>query len=60
MRCKFANIFGIINDAIFIYCGSAGAEDSSKLRKPEIMADAAYAILCQDNLAYTGNFCRFH
>lgn len=35
---------------------TAGADDTSKLRKPEIMADAAYAILCQDSLAYTGNF----
>lgn len=34
-----------------------GAEDTSKFRKVEIMADAAYAILCQDSKSYTGNFC---
>ena len=31
----------------------AGADDANMLRKPEIMADAAYAMLSQDSLAYT-------
>jgi citronellol/citronellal dehydrogenase len=30
-----------------------GAGDTSKFRKPEIMADAAYAMLCQDSLTFS-------
>eukprot|EP00158_Paraphelidium_tribonemae_P009074 Partr_v1_DN28761_c2_g1_i10_m62558 putative Hydroxysteroid dehydrogenase like 2 len=33
-----------------------GGQNTSKYRKPEIMADAAYAILCQDSREYTGHF----
>jgi NAD(P)-dependent dehydrogenase (short-subunit alcohol dehydrogenase family) len=28
-----------------------------RCRRPEIMADAAYAILCKDSKRFTGNFC---
>lgn len=34
----------------------AGEDYRRKCRKPEIMADAAYAILTQDSRACTGNF----
>lgn len=38
--------------------GGAGASDmAAQGRTPEIMADAAYAILCQPAKRYTGNFC---
>lgn len=33
-----------------------GGEVSKKCRKPEIMADAAYVMLCKDSRSYTGNF----
>ncbi|XP_076029048.1 hydroxysteroid dehydrogenase like 2 isoform X3 [Oratosquilla oratoria] len=33
-----------------------GKEVGSQCRKPEIMADAAYVILCKDSHSYTGNF----
>lgn len=32
-------------------------KDAARIsRKPEIMADAAYAIFCRDSKAFTGNF----
>ncbi|KAF2368738.1 SCP2 sterol-binding domain [Trinorchestia longiramus] len=34
-----------------------GAGIASKCRKPEIMADAGYAILSRDSKTFTGNFC---
>ncbi|KAK0085448.1 hypothetical protein PV325_005223 [Microctonus aethiopoides] len=34
----------------------AGAESSNYSRKPEIVADAAYAILCKDSKTFTGKF----
>lgn len=34
-----------------------GAEMMKTSRKPDIMADAAYAILCRDPTKFTGNFC---
>jgi citronellol/citronellal dehydrogenase len=34
-----------------------GAEVSPRCRRPEIMADAAYAILTKDSRSFTGNFC---
>jgi len=33
-----------------------GQEIGAQCRKPEIMADAAYALLCRDSRSYTGNF----
>lgn len=33
-----------------------GKDVAAQCRKPEIMADAAYAILCKDSRSYTGNF----
>ncbi|KAK3872690.1 hypothetical protein Pcinc_022239 [Petrolisthes cinctipes] len=33
-----------------------GKDVARQCRKPEIMADAAYAILCKDSRSYTGNF----
>ena len=33
-----------------------GKEAINMCRKPEIMADAAYAILCRDSKTFTGNF----
>lgn len=33
-----------------------GKDVSSQCRKPEIMADAAYSILCKDSASFTGNF----
>ena len=33
-----------------------GSEIAASCRKPEIMADAAYAMLCKDSRSYTGNF----
>jgi len=33
-----------------------GKDVSSQCRTPDIMADAAYAMLCRDSRAYTGNF----
>lgn len=33
-----------------------GSEVDKQCRKPEIMADAAYAILTKDSRSYTGNF----
>lgn len=34
-----------------------GDDIASKCRKPEIMADAGYAILSRDSKTFTGNFC---
>ncbi|KAH8390233.1 hypothetical protein KR200_010271, partial [Drosophila serrata] len=34
----------------------SGSEGALYSRKPEIMADAAYTILCRDSRGYTGNF----
>ena len=34
-----------------------GAAMLNTSRKPEIMADAAYAILSRDPASFTGNFC---
>ena len=34
-----------------------GPEVRDQCRSPEIMADAAYAILCKDSKTFTGNFC---
>lgn len=34
-----------------------GKDVRTQCRKPEIMADAAYAILCRDSHKFTGNFC---
>ncbi|XP_058806430.1 hydroxysteroid dehydrogenase-like protein 2 [Phymastichus coffea] len=34
----------------------AGSESARTSRKPEIVADAAYAIMCKDSKAVTGNF----
>lgn len=34
----------------------SGKDAGSVSRKPEIVADAAYAIICRDSRAYTGNF----
>lgn len=33
-----------------------GSESAEYARKPDIMADAAYAIICRDAREYTGNF----
>ncbi|KAL3870087.1 hypothetical protein ACJMK2_042700 [Sinanodonta woodiana] len=33
-----------------------GGSISSQCRKPDIMADAAYVMLCKDSRSYTGNF----
>ena len=33
-----------------------GPEIASSCRKPEIMADAAYAVLTKDSRSFTGNF----
>lgn len=33
-----------------------GKDVAAQCRKPEIMADAAYAMLCKDSRSYTGNF----
>lgn len=33
-----------------------GDEVSKQCRKPEIMSDAAYVILCKDSKAFTGQF----
>ena len=33
-----------------------GQEIASSCRKPEIMADAAYAVLTKDSRSFTGNF----
>jgi len=33
-----------------------GEEIKAKCRRPEIVADAAYAILTSDSRSYTGNF----
>ena len=33
-----------------------GKEVDVQCRKPEIMADSAYAMLCRDSKSYTGNF----
>ena len=33
-----------------------GSEVMTQCRKPEIMSDAAYAILTKDSRSYTGNF----
>ncbi|KAK2167913.1 hypothetical protein LSH36_22g02016 [Paralvinella palmiformis] len=34
-----------------------GSAIKDQCRRPEIMADAAYAILCKDSKKFTGNFC---
>ncbi|XP_054275198.1 hydroxysteroid dehydrogenase-like protein 2 isoform X2 [Macrosteles quadrilineatus] len=34
-----------------------GQESARHSRKPEIVADAAYAILCKDSRSFTGQFC---
>ena len=34
----------------------AGSEASRTSRKPEMVADAAYAIICKDSKSVTGNF----
>lgn len=34
----------------------AGPDASKTSRKPEIVADAAYAIMCKDSKKVTGNF----
>ncbi|XP_023218470.1 hydroxysteroid dehydrogenase-like protein 2 [Centruroides sculpturatus] len=34
-----------------------GKEVAKSCRKPEILADAAYAILVKDSKTFTGNFC---
>lgn len=34
----------------------AGKEIDKQCRKPDIMADAAYVMLCKDSRSYTGNF----
>jgi hypothetical protein len=34
----------------------SGKDAGRASRKPEIMADAAYAILCRDSKTFTGNF----
>lgn len=34
-----------------------GATVEMFARKPDIMADAAYVILCKDSSTFTGNFC---
>lgn len=34
-----------------------GSEVAKQCRKVDIMADAAYFILCQDSRSFTGNFC---
>ena len=35
----------------------AGPSVKSQCRRPEIVADAAYAILLKDSRSFTGNFC---
>jgi putative sterol carrier protein len=45
----------IFTAAMEMLGGGAGIQASC--RKPEIMADAAYAILCRDSKSYTANFC---
>jgi citronellol/citronellal dehydrogenase len=34
-----------------------GEESMSRARKPDIMADAAYAIFCKPSREFTGHFC---
>jgi hypothetical protein len=34
----------------------AGAESSKTSRKPDIVADAAYALMCKNSKSITGNF----
>ncbi|KAI9140632.1 short chain dehydrogenase, partial [Paraphysoderma sedebokerense] len=46
----------VIETAAMQAIGLADQESSKKMRRPEIMADAAYTILSQDP-SYTGNFC---
>ncbi len=44
----------IFTAAMEMLGGGAGVKD--QCRKPEIMADAAYAVLCRDSHKTTGNF----
>ena len=44
----------IFTAAMEMLGGGSGIKD--QCRKPEIMADAAYAILTRDSLKFTGNF----
>jgi len=46
----------VVNTAALLAIGLSGEDKVKGMRKPEIMAEAAYAILCQD-ATYTGNFC---
>lgn len=46
-------ILGIVTAAIEMLMGDSGVKQS---RKPEIMADAAYAILCKSSQEMTGQF----
>lgn len=52
-HCLFCSILGIYTAAVEMLAGKESREFS---RKPEIMADAAYAILTQDPKTCTGNF----
>ncbi|MHB8815409.1 MAG: Rossmann-fold NAD(P)-binding domain-containing protein, partial [Steroidobacteraceae bacterium] len=43
--------------ALKIAMQGAGAEDLRRVRSPQILADAAYAILTRDSRSFSGHFC---
>jgi citronellol/citronellal dehydrogenase len=43
--------------ALQVALGGAGGAVRQRVRKPQIMADAAHAILTRDSREFTGNFC---
>lgn len=54
IACHYVIFFSAIITAAMEMLG--GKNVASQCRKPEIMADAAYSILCKDAKSYTGNF----
>lgn len=53
MTCNVVFAAAILTAAIEMLSGSDSARHS---RKPEIVADAAYAIFCKDSKTFTGQF----
>jgi citronellol/citronellal dehydrogenase len=43
--------------ALMIAMHGAGADDLRRVRSPQILADAAYAILTRDSRSFSGHFC---